>query len=185
MQAEPYKYPLQEQPDYFPEIQAQVQGMEPPEFATQGEPAGKVRGRKKQKEPAKPKAKAKARAAKSKVIAQAKAKMKGPLKQPPTSKPKRKSNTRQADRSNAATPEPKRRKHSKAGAAHDEYVPPEHVTLSHVYSSAYRKALSQHSDDVAYAKLQAKAATALWREKGVVNSLCGVFKVKPRARNVD
>lgn len=66
----------------------------------------------------------------------------------------------------------------------DEYVPPKHVTLNHIYSSAYRKAMSA-SKDADHARSQAKLATALWKEKGVVNGLCGKFSEKPRAQNVD
>lgn len=68
---------------------------------------------------------------------------------------------------------------------HDDcFKPPQRVTLNHVYSSAYRKALSGNGD-VEFAKAQARKATKLFSESGLVNGLCGQFRAARRAANCD
>ena len=89
-------------------------------------------------------------------------------------------------------PDVKRRATDKANnGGHDHgdhgevHIPPPHITINHVYSSAYRKALAACPKDTANARAQAKLATALFKDQGVVNDLCGRFASKPRAKNVD
>ena len=62
----------------------------------------------------------------------------------------------------------------------DELVPPPHVTANHVYSSAYRKALSQGSD-VEMARSKAMEAAEHFRQNGTVNALCGQFRLRSRS----
>ena len=59
-------------------------------------------------------------------------------------------------------------------------IPPSHVTHNHIYSSAYRKSLSQCPDDKALARKQAAAAVEYFKTHGAVNWLCGSFRSTPR-----
>ena len=57
-------------------------------------------------------------------------------------------------------------------------VPPKHVTANHVYSSAYRRHTKY---GVEFAKAAANLAAQYFRESGMVDDLCGVFRETPRA----
>ena len=215
------------------EIEQEVKGMEPPAFATQGEAAGKTRGRPKAKatpkrkprEKATPKAKAKAKAKTSKVSKSKTAKTESKRGGKPKAKsaPKSKARTRSAGSATpdaAAAPEKARRaapskaskrpaepdaapcpepdvveekpsrksrtrKYLPAHAANAEpRVPPSHVTHNHIYSSAYRKALTQYPGDKEKARQIGKEAVDFFKSTGTVNSLCGEFRSSPRAPSV-
>ena len=60
----------------------------------------------------------------------------------------------------------------------EQYKPPAHVTWNHVYSSAYRRAARCGGD---YAKAAGQLAGRLFKEKGLVDSLCGTFRANPRS----
>ena len=107
----------------------------------------------------------------------------------------RKNSKTQGKREEAALPAPspaversrkavKRPRADGASMADECMKPPAHVSLNHVYSSAYRKALSE-SKCKEHAKLQARKATKLFSETGMVNHLCGQFNAAPRAKNCD
>lgn len=63
------------------------------------------------------------------------------------------------------------------------FKPPVHVTASHVYSNAYRKAQVDFPGDKARAKEVGQRASKLFRESGMVwPDLCGKFNSAPRKR---
>eukprot|EP00435_Cladocopium_sp_Y103_P033615 s228_g8.t1 len=244
-----YKYPLTAEPDYFDVVSKKVETLEPPIFSTQGEPAGKKRGRKPNKEnkdqtsshekseTANKKGKTKA-AVKAKAIAQAKSnqsvgrgkgKGKGKSKaasvstennkgkankkkdpEMPAAEGKASNKRKDAEMPAAASssteknkgkasnkrkvPDPEmsaaasssmEKNKGKRRNVNVEKVPPPHVKTNNVYSSAYRKAKAQRPDDLNWVHAQAKAATKLFIERGVVNDLCGEFREKPNAKRDD
>ncbi len=175
-------------------VQKNVQEMDPPDFSTQGEAAGKTRGRK-------PRGVAKAKA-KGKAVAPRKKKATACPKSGARSKTKKgqeegapktrggnkkcpKSLKGDAGSTSGSRPKPKRKPaKSSEAASSDERVPPSHVTHNHIYSSAYRKAMAQRPNDVEFARQQGKAAIELFKLKGIVNHLCGEFRAHPRASKV-
>ena len=203
VQDEP-KYPLPALPDYTGEIEAAVKALKPPEFSTQGEAAGKTRGRKPKK--ASPKAKAKTgakratgretkssgtRGANPRAKAKAAPKAKSAAKRARSVRPKTSEPPAATEDAVPAHAEPKRRSRARKPAAsvpaapaddREERVPPPHVTHNHIYSSAYRKALSQVPNDVENAKSQGNKAVDYFKVHGKVNYLCGKFRENPRKK---
>lgn len=59
------------------------------------------------------------------------------------------------------------------------YTPPSHVKLNGVYSSAYYKAKSMGLGKEQVQE-RARQASKLFKEKGLVNHLCGTFKAAPK-----
>ena len=204
---------LPDQPAYMNEIEKEVEGMEPPVFATQGEAAGKTRGRPKAK--ATPKRKPRGKApAKAKASRSPKSKSKGGGKPKAKSAPKSKASNRSPTAASApenaprAAPSKARKRPAEADAAPcpvpdvfaaeparksrtrksmpahaddaEPRVPPSHVTHNHIYSSAYRKALSQHPGDKEKARQIGKQAVEFFKSTGTVNSLCGEFRSSRR-----
>ena len=64
----------------------------------------------------------------------------------------------------------------------DAYVPPPHVHANGVYSSAYRKAISQGLG-TEVARSRGKEAADIFRAHGVVNELCGQFRTVKAKEN--
>ena len=183
-----------------------VSGMEPPVFATQGEAAGKKKGRP-PKAKASPKAKgtakskahgrkpaAKARA-KAKATATKNARAKAKAKAAPKARTRKtKANGTPAASSRPAVeplpasdvvvdPTPAKRPRTRKPENNDQLrVPPPHVTHNHIYSSAYRKNYALNKDRE-LAKQKGKEAVEFFKVHGSVNSLCGEFRDAPRARN--
>ena len=209
---------LPDQPAYRNEIEKEVEGMEPPVFATQGEAAGKARGRPKAKATPKRKPREKAPAkAKAKASRSPKTKGKKGGKPKAKSAPKSKASKRSAKPEAAAAPEKapraapskarkrpaeldaapcpvldvvaaepaKKGRARKSLPAHakdaEPRVPPSHVTHNHIYSSAYRKALSQYPGDKEKARQIGKEAVEFFKSTGTVNSLCGEFRSSRRS----
>lgn len=177
------KYPHMDLPDFYEEMASFASDQAIPQFDLQGEFAGKKKGRKPKSNPepaAKKKAgkripKAKSRASSSKAVPKAKAQRRKEtrkaIKAAKASKAKARKNSKppaeKAEHVPASGPAARKRQGSVDG---DSLVkPPSHVTTNHVYSSAYRKAKSQSNGDMAFAKEQAKKATKLFIEQGLVN----------------
>ena len=205
MQDHGTKFHLPSEPSYVKQIEAMVSGMEPPLFATQGEAAGKKKGR-----PCKPKAKPSPKAkgtAKSKVrgkttAAKARAKAKATATKRARAKAKAapKARTRKTSAIGASAssqpaveplppsdvvvdPRPAKRPRARKPENNDQLrVPPPHVTHNHIYSSAYRKNYALNKDRE-LAKQKGKEAVEFFKANGSVNSLCGKFREVPRARN--
>lgn len=65
------------------------------------------------------------------------------------------------------------------------YRPPPHVTAGHVYSNAYRKSMKLNGDDKDKAKVDAKKASRIFQDHGLVSPLlCGKFAAQPRTKKV-
>ena len=65
------------------------------------------------------------------------------------------------------------------------YCPPPHVTAGHVYSNAYRKSLKLNGGDKDKAKVDAKKASRVFQDHGLVSPLmCGKFAAQPRTKKV-
>ena len=75
-----------------------------------------------------------------------------------------------------------RRSTSPAGD-NEPRVPPAHITHNHIYSSAYRKALSMNPGNKEHARSQGHAAVDFFKLTGTVNSLCGQFRKTIRTKN--
>lgn len=188
------KYGLPKAPAFVQSLECWVDEQDPPQYGSQGADVGKSRGRK----PLKLKngqQKRKGNKTKSK-------KGKKDKKVRKAGKKDRKKRDREPTVS-AASPEPSLRTRripggSKNGRSREkveiaepsqrpqhhgkERVPPEHVTSRHAYSSAHRK---HESMGLEYAREAAKMASVLFRDKGVVDDLCGEFSEKPRRQKID
>ena len=183
------KYPLPPEPAYKGLVEKRVQKMDPPDFSTQGEAAGRKRGRKPRGvAKAKAKAKGKAAARKTKATARPKSGARSKTKKDQEVAPKPRGNKKGPKSlvsSSGSKQSPKRKGATGSGAgSSNERVPPSHVTHNHIYSSAYRKAMGQCPNDVEFARRQGKAAIELFKLKGIVNHLCGEFRPHPRASKV-
>ena len=65
------------------------------------------------------------------------------------------------------------------------YCPPPHVTAGHVYSNAYRKSMKLNGGDKDKAKVDAKKASRIFQDHGLVSPLlCGKFAAQPRTKKV-
>ena len=200
--------------------------MEPPVFATQGEAAGKHKGRKpkakaspktkskakgdgkaqarsSRKTKATPKAKAKGKAtqSRSKVasktaskagskVSRAKAKMdKATFKRfckavdtGESSSSSSKPDTEKKPQESDTEKKPRGRRSMPVAGDNEPRVPPAHVTHNHIYSSAYRKALSANPGNKEHARSQGHAAVDFFKLTGTVNNLCGQFRETVRTK---
>ena len=62
--------------------------------------------------------------------------------------------------------------------------PPAHITANHVYSSAYRQAKSKKNNPEECRDI-GQTAAKLFRQTGLVDDRCGIFREKPRASKKD
>ena len=181
------KYPLPSEPEFVSHMRALAASAEPPQYGSQGADVGKTRGHKPKvvKDSKQTERRSKKPRGVPKRSAGKKARARGQRvkksdttadssRQPERTTPKSRRSRRVSKVSDGAGDGSEEIKH------HGKHrTTPPHVTAHHVYSSAYRKHQALGLD-LASARQAAQMAATLFREKGVVDDLCGKFKPLPR-----